>query len=260
MLRALFSCVFWTFLLVSSAALFPIALVLWALTAPFDRRLAALHAFTSFWASLYTWLQPGWRVEIVGRERIGPGPYVMVANHLSLLDIPLLFRLFVHFKWVARHELFRVPFVGWNMSLNRYIRLRRGDRSSAGPMLAACERALAQGSSVLIFPEGQRSSDGKLQTFKSGAFRLARTTGAPLLPIVIQGTGSALPRRGLLLEGKHALRMRVLEPIPSEEFAGCSDRELAERVRARFARELGESTSSGIAAMPANPARAAERR
>src|SRR4030095_8313921 len=56
--------------------------------------------------------------------------YVMVANHQSLLDILVLFRLFVHFKWVAKVELFKIPCIGWNMSLNRYVRLRRGDPES----------------------------------------------------------------------------------------------------------------------------------
>jgi 1-acyl-sn-glycerol-3-phosphate acyltransferase len=244
MVRAVFSCVFWSFLIVSSVALFPIALVVWACTVAFDRRLAALHAFTSFWASLYTWLQPGWRVEISGREHIGSGPYVMVANHLSLLDIPLLFRLFVHFKWVARHELFRVPLFGWNMSLNRYIQLRRGDSRDVTRMMGACARALESGSSVLIFPEGRRSEDGQLLAFKTGAFRIARATRTPLLPIVIEGTGSALPRKGFLLEGKHRLRIRVLPEIPFRAFETCDDRELAERIRDRFAAELGQARAT----------------
>ena len=100
------------------------------MTVLFDRRLVLLHRFTCFWASLYTWLNPAWRVRIEGREKIRPRTaYVMVANHQSLLDILVLFRLFTHFKWVSKIENFRVPCVGWNMSLNRYIKLRRGDRA-----------------------------------------------------------------------------------------------------------------------------------
>src|SRR5437762_5827158 len=149
MVRRALSLVFWVFLVVSSIVLFPVALVIWALTAPFDRRRALLHRFTCFWASLYTWLNPAWRVRVEGRERIRPdAAYVMVANHQSLLDILVLFRLFVHFKWVSKIENFRVPFIGWNMALNRYIKLRRGDKESIAQMMDACAHTIAAGNSV----------------------------------------------------------------------------------------------------------------
>ena len=137
-MRRLGSVLFWAFLVTSSALLFPVAFAIWALSAPFDRRKRLLHQFTCFWASLYSWLNPAWRVHVEGREKIRRGvAYVMVANHQSLLDILVLFRLFVHFKWVSKIENFRVPFIGWNMSLNRYIKLRRGDKSSVVAMMAA---------------------------------------------------------------------------------------------------------------------------
>ena len=214
MLRVVFSVVFWLFVGASSLLLFPLAVVIWALTAPFDRRRALLHRFTCFWGSLYTWLNPAWRVRVEGRDRVRPGvAYVMVANHQSLLDILVLFRLFAHFKWVSKSEIFRIPCVGWNMRLNRYIELRRGDPASIAAMMAACERALAEGSSIMMFPEGTRSATGRLQPFKHGAFSLALKAGAPLLPIVVEGTAQALPKRGLVLQGRHAIRIRVLEEI-----------------------------------------------
>jgi 1-acyl-sn-glycerol-3-phosphate acyltransferase len=241
MRRRLFSLGFWAFLLSSSIALFPVALLIWAVTAPFDRRLRLLHRFTCFWASLYTWLNPAWRVEVAGRERIRPdGTYVMVANHQSLLDILVLFRLFRHFKWVSKVENFRVPFIGWNMTLNRYVRLRRGDPASIRRMMEACERTLAQGNSLMMFPEGTRSLDGRLRPFKHGAFTLAQRMRVPLLPIVLEGTGNALPKRGFVLQGRHAIRIRVLEEIPHEAFADTPVEKLAEEVRLRFAAELGQ--------------------
>src|SRR5438477_647273 len=194
MLRRALSLVFWLFLVASSIVLFPVAVLIWAVTAPFDRRRALLHRFTCFWASLYTWLNPAWRVRVEGRDRIRPdAAYVMVANHQSLLDILVLFRLFVHFKWVSKIEIFRVPCVGWNMRLNRYIALRRGDRASVARMMDACERTLAEGSSIMIFPEGTRSASGQLQKFKPGAFAMALAARAPVLPIVVEGTAHALP-------------------------------------------------------------------
>src|SRR5262245_54782653 len=80
-----FSSLFWLFMVVSSILLFPIAVTIWLLTVLFDKRLVVLHRFTCFWASLYSWLNPVWRVRIEGREKIRPGiAYVMVANHQSL--------------------------------------------------------------------------------------------------------------------------------------------------------------------------------
>lgn len=239
MVDPLISLVFWGFLAVSSVLLFPIAAVIWAATAWWDRRLVRLHRFTCFWASLYTWLNPGWRIEIEGRDKIrADTAYVMVANHQSLLDILVLFRLFVDFKWVSKLENFRVPFVGWNMSLNRYVKLRRGDRKSVEQMMRRCEAILAAGSSVMIFPEGTRSPDGHLRPFKPGAFALAQRCRVPLLPVVVQGTATALPKRGFVLKGRHRIRIRVLDEVPYASFAHQSVEELTDAVRTIIATEL----------------------
>jgi 1-acyl-sn-glycerol-3-phosphate acyltransferase len=240
-MRAVGSTLFWAFLVGSSFALFPVAVVLWAVTLPFDPRLRWLHAFTCFWASLYTWVNPAWPVRIEGREKIRrDATYVMVANHQSLLDILVLFRLFVHFKWVSKIENFRIPLIGWNMRLNRYIQLRRGDRSSVVQMLTQARETLAEGNSVMIFPEGTRSPDGRLRAFKTGAFLLAQTARLPVLPIVIEGTASALPKRGFVLQGRHRIRVSVLDEIPPEGFAAESPEELAARVQALIGGYLKE--------------------
>ena len=241
MLNVAGSVLFWTFLVVTSVLLFPAAVLVWAATALFDRRLVCLHAFTCFWGSLYTWFNPLWPVRVEGREHIrADRPYVMVANHLSLLDILVLFRLFRHFKWVSKIENFRLPFIGWNMTMNRYIKLRRGSRESVVRMMEACRRTLGEGNSIMMFPEGTRSPDGRMRDFKPGAFELALETGSALLPIVIEGTARALPKRGFVLRGRHPIRVRVLEEIPAESFAGADPAELAGQIRSQIARELGE--------------------
>ena len=206
-LQRVLSSLFWAFLVGSSIVLFPIAVSIWLLTAVFDRRLRVLHRFTCFWASLYTWLNPAWRVRVENRHNIRRGEtYVMVANHQSLLDILVLFRIFSHFKWVSKIENFRIPCVGWNMSLNRYIKLKRGDRASVARMLRECEQALAEENSIMMFPEGTRSPDGRLRAFKTGAFSMAQNAQRPILPIVIDGTSNALPKRGFVLLGcQHVL-------------------------------------------------------
>ncbi len=245
--RRVLSLLFWTFLTVSSILLFPVAVLIWAVTVAFDRRLVLLHRFTCFWASLYTWLNPAWPVTVEGREKIRDDrAYVIVANHQSLIDIFVLFRIFRHFKWVSKIENFRVPCIGWNMRLNRYIELRRGDHESVLRMMQACERTLAEGSSIMMFPEGTRSQDGRLRAFKPGAFSLALSTRSPLLPILLEGTGNALPKRGFVLRGRHPIRLRVLDEIPYESFASKSVEELTTQVRNLFAKELGEAELTPI--------------
>lgn len=240
MLRVAGSLLFWAFLVASSILLFPVAVLVWVVTVAFDRRLVWLHRFTCFWASLYTWLNPVWPVRVEGRERIRHDEtYVMVSNHLSLLDILVAFRLFTHFKWVSKIENFRVPCIGWNMRLNRYIPLRRGERKSVEQMFAACERTLAEGSSIMMFPEGTRSVDGRMRRFKLGAFELAIRCRRPLLLIAIQGSGDALPKRGFVLQGRHPISLRVLGEIPVEEL-GDDPEALCARARAEIAAALGE--------------------
>jgi 1-acyl-sn-glycerol-3-phosphate acyltransferase len=232
MLRAAGSALFWIFITLSSVAMFPVALLCWALTAPFDRRKVILHRLTCFWASLYTWLNPAWPVRVVGREKIDPNEtYVMVANHQSLLDILVLFRLFRHFKWVSKIENFRIPCIGWNMYLNDYIRLKRGDRSSIAVMLRTCRENLAAGNSIMMFPEGTRSQTGKLRRFKIGAFDLAKDAKRPLLPIVVHGTASALPKRGVVLRGRHRILIEVLDPIAYSSFSEEESEDFMLRVR-----------------------------
>jgi 1-acyl-sn-glycerol-3-phosphate acyltransferase len=257
LMKVLFSVAFWLFVGLSSIVLFFVALVVWLATRPFDRRGVVLHHFTCFWASLYTWLNPFWPVRVEGRVKIASDrPQVIVANHASLLDILVLFRLFKHFKWVSKLENFRVPFIGWNMTLNRYIPLRRGCRRSVERMFAACARSLEGGSSVLIFPEGTRSRDGSLRPFKPGAFELAKQAKVSIVPVVGWGTADALPRKGIILRKRQPITVRVLDEIPYRDFAHDSVEELAERIRALMAQHLERLAANGRAARADRPARA----
>ncbi|MEM9173986.1 MAG: lysophospholipid acyltransferase family protein [Myxococcota bacterium] len=238
-MRATLSVFFWGFILASSLVLFPLAVLIFLLTAPFDRRRVVLHRFTSFWASLYTWLNPVWNVTIHGRDRLHEaGPAVVVANHLSLLDILVMFRLQSHFKWVSKVENFRVPLIGWNMTLCGYIPLRRGTRASVMAMMRACDDALAQGSSIVMFPEGTRSASGRLRAFKPGAFEIAQRNAVPIQPLVIRGTGDALPKRGFVLQGRHAISIEILDVIPPEDVEKTEPEVMMDRVRERIADAL----------------------
>jgi hypothetical protein len=92
---------------------FVLALTIWLLTVPFDRRLVWLHMFTSFWACLYLWIVPAWSVTTAGRQKIRRGAtYIVVSNHQSQLDILVAFHLFFPFKWVSKAEVFNCPSSG----------------------------------------------------------------------------------------------------------------------------------------------------
>lgn len=218
-------------------ALFPIAVALWAVTRPFDRRGVVLHAFTNVWGSIYTWINPVWSVRIRGRELIDGSPCVMVSNHLSLVDIFVMHRLFRHFKWVSKLEVFKLPVIGWNMRLNGYVPLRRGNRDSVLEMFARCRAALATGSPIMMFPEGTRSRTGQLKPFKPGAFELAKEASVPLQPIVVQGTFHAMPATGLLV-GPARMRVTVLPKIPLDRVEALSVEELSDLARGRIAEQL----------------------
>ena len=185
MLTRLVSAAFLIIVALTSIPLFFIALLLRLFSYPLDRRLRLLHLFTCFWASIYTWMMPPWRIRIEGRENVRKdAAYVVVSNHQSQLDILVAFRLFFHYKWVSKIEMFRIPLIGWNMVLNRYVKLKRGDKESIGQMLRECEIHLDEGSSIFMFPEGTRSPDGEVKAFKPGAFQLALKKRAPILPIL----------------------------------------------------------------------------
>lgn len=247
-----FTLLYWVFVVVTMPAFFLVALAVFLVTWPFDRRRVALQLWSCFWASFYVYANPLWRARILGRERLPwRGAAVIVANHLSLVDILVLYGLYRPFKWVSKAELFKFPAVGWNMVLNDYVRLLRGDRESIKAMMAHCRRHLAQGSPLLIFPEGTRSRDGKLQAFKDGAFKLAREAKVPVIPIALQGTYEALPKHGFVLRSRMRARVQVLEPLDPSRFASVA--ELRDAARAAIAGSLGEGEAKAAPAPVAQP-------
>jgi len=232
MLNRLISTLFLAYIAITSVFFYLGALIIWVLTRPFDKRLVVLHLYSCFWASAYVWTMPAWRIATRGRDKVDwKKTYMVVSNHQSQLDILAAFTLFFPFKWVSKAEIFKVPLIGWNMVMNRYIRLTRGDKKSISEMMDACEKTLKQGASVYFFPEGTRSFDGHLRPFKPGAFILAHQMKLPILPIAINGTRKALPKYSMNFHGKHYLTIDILDEIPYEAYAHLSVEETAEMVR-----------------------------
>jgi 1-acyl-sn-glycerol-3-phosphate acyltransferase len=222
-MSTLFSLGFWAFAAVSSFFLYLGALLIWTATIPFDPARSLLHRYTCWWGQLYLRCLPGCRVRVEGREKIKPRTaYVLVANHQSAADILALSFLSVPFKWISKKANARIPFVGWNMSLNGYIWVEAGNPECVQAMMDRCKSWLARGVSVLWFPEGRRSFTGELLPFHGGAFHLAAECGSAVIPIVIDGTLAVFPDwRVSAFPGR--ILVRVLNPITLAEAGGTAD-------------------------------------
>jgi len=227
--------------IVSSAIFFPIAIFLRITTCWFDRKLDILHRVSSCWASSYTWLSPIWKVSVTGRENVDrKKAYVMVCNHQSMFDILAVYRIFLHFKWVSKDSLFKVPVIGWNMWLNRHVKLDRSSGKSQRKMLKQCVEHLKNGSSIMIFPEGTRSRKGELRKFKEGAFLIAMQQKTDIVPMAIDDSYKTLPEKGLMPRRKQKVRLRILPPVAYETFKDMNVSQLSEHIHSIIAAELAK--------------------
>lgn len=252
----LFSAVYWLFLGTTSILLFLVALGIWALTAPFDPDRTLLHRYTCCWAQIYVRWLPGCRLCVEGRQKIAPRtPYVLVANHQSMTDIMALSALAVPFKWVSKKEAFRLPFIGWNMSLNRYVSVDRGNVRKVAKTLKACRHWLERRVPLLMFPEGHRSRTGELLKFHTGAFKLAADCGCAVVPVAVDGT-LGIYRGARVSAFPGTIRIRVLDPITLDE-AGGSVQRLRNLAQQRIAQALAEMRGRPAAEAPTGQRRGA---
>ncbi len=235
-----FSYTYIAFVGISSAFMFLIACCIRVITSIFDKRLILLNLFSSFWASIYIWIMPIWSVNIVGRQKMDISKnYVIVSNHQSQIDILVLYRLFYPFRWISKAEVFHLPFIGWNMLLNGYIKLKRGDKDSIKQMMDQCEKLLKKNVSIIMFPEGTRSKTGLIKPFKPGAFILAKKMKKPILPLVINNTKDALPKHSLILH-KSQLEVRVLDEIAYSKFKDMEIEQIAKMVQHMISSQVKE--------------------
>jgi 1-acyl-sn-glycerol-3-phosphate acyltransferase len=174
-----------------------------------------------------------WRLAVTGREHLQKGKhYIIVANHQSLLDIlAVCAALPLNFRFLAKRELFLIPFMGWAMALVGYIPLDRASHKSGREAMRRITQVLTKGVSVLLFPEGTRSPDGKIQAFKMGAFKLARDNKIEILPVVIDGTGQALPKRSWLIKKKSTFIVSIGKPVSLEDTGDSSMEAVKEKIR-----------------------------
>ena len=209
----------------------------------FDRGTRRMvHQNSIWWARSIIGFSPIWRIVMTGREHLQKGKhYIIIANHQSLLDIlAVCAALPINFKFLAKRELFQIPLMGWGMASAGYIPVDRASHKSGREAMQRITRALEKGVSVLLFPEGTRSPDGKIQSFKMGAFKLALDNKVEILPVVIDGTGQALPKKSWLIKKESTFIVSIGKPVPIEDVGGSSMDEAKEKIRhemiARLAR------------------------
>lgn len=237
--KLVFSVYFWIFYVIDAVVMFSLCFLAWLLTFWWDPRVRLLNYVSAFWGASQIYCNPFWKVTIEGREKIDPSiPTLLICNHQSSFDIYLLYMLYKPFHWVSKRSNFYVPLVGWNMVLMRTIGFHREDRKEILRMVKGSVKRLEEGISLLIFPEGERSPDGRLLPFLGGAFVVAKRAKVRIQPIALSGAYQILPRYQALLEPKAHLKLKVMDPIPLETVEELSADELADLAYRRIAAEL----------------------
>ncbi len=190
-----------------------------------------VHKVAALWAKLILFASRT-RVTVNGFSHIDSSKsYIYMCNHQSNFDIPvLLAHLPVQFRWLAKAELFKIPIFSRGMRSAGYISIDRFNQESAFESISEAARRIKAGVSVMIFPEGTRSRDGTIKPFKKGGFVLAVDAGVPIIPIVLQGTYSLMPKGKLRIYSGHVC-MDILKPIDTSGYTRETKDDLMKQVR-----------------------------
>jgi 1-acyl-sn-glycerol-3-phosphate acyltransferase len=201
-----------------------------------SRRGAFAHRCAQWWAKLIL-VTSGVRVVRRGAA-LPPGQAscVFVANHASTYDIPILFAAIPRqLRIIAKAALGRFPFIGWHLQRSGHLLVDR--RHPGASVLKKMARMTHQGASLIVFPEGSRSPDGRLLAFKGGVFLLAIESGLPVVPVSVAGSRVVMPK-GRLMVCPAVVDVTVHDAIPTAGLTRGDARELADRVRAIIAADL----------------------
>jgi 1-acyl-sn-glycerol-3-phosphate acyltransferase len=226
----------WTFLVVATlTVLFGIPAIVATLARP--RSNATMRLARGWSRSILAAL--GIRVVYDGLDRTRTaGPCVYVANHQSWIDIWVLMRVIpASTRLVAKEELRRVPVIGQVLSVSGFVMIDRSNRARSIQSLRQAAEKIRGGRSVLLFPEGTRSRDGRLQPFKKGGFHLALQAGVPVVPVAIHGSFALLPP-GSLRSRRGTVRVEFLDPVSPAAFRADDPSALRDAVRVVMARRI----------------------
>jgi 1-acyl-sn-glycerol-3-phosphate acyltransferase len=197
-------------------------------TSLFDSRGTLQHGCSRIWSRLILWTSRV-RLKVSGMENLKAGvPYVLCVNHQSHMDIPIiLVGVPVQFRFAAKKELFRIPFLGWHLRRSGHVPIDRGNPHAAIRAITKAAESINAGMPLVIFPEGGTSLDGKIKPFKGGGFMLATRSVADCVPITIRGSRQILTPKSYHVRGGE-VEVTIGKPIPS---AGRSNADLAKLVR-----------------------------
>lgn len=171
-------------------------------------------------------------VRVDGLSNIEPDKsYIYMANHQSNFDIPVLLGyLPVQFRWLAKAELFKIPMFGRAMLGAGYVKIDRFNQQSAFESISEAAQKMKNGVSVMIFPEGTRSKDGRIRPFKKGGFVMAVDSGVPIVPVIIRGTWPIMAKSSLRIN-RGDVEMEIAGPIDTIGYTRETKEELMEKVR-----------------------------
>ncbi len=228
---------FWVTFLVITLTLFCGVLLSRLLTPFLSRHMSRdiVHWFACLWARAIFFANPGWSYSIEGQQYLDGNPVVYAANHQSSGDIIALLAMGTRFRWLSKEAVFKTPVIGQAMRWAGYVPIQRGNPASHKEAMDQSALLLKEGVSMAFFPEGTRSEDGNLKTFKTGAFRLAEQADVPVLPIVIQGT-KELVKKGSSAPQKSHVRVIVLPP--TKRLGEENIEQFTERVRQSIQHQL----------------------
>lgn len=218
---------------------------------PFDPHGKRVYRINQFW----TWLilrMGGVSLKVRGLENLkSDEQYVFMVNHQSNVDIPVLIQSLVRFqlRWIAKKELLRVPFFGWAMWATKHITVDRSDPLDAVKSLERARERLDAGISIVVFPEGTRSRDGRLLPFKKGGFLLAAKTRTKIVPVTIVGSARLLPAGAWRLR-PGTIEVFIDRPVVTESYRIGKLRALTEQVRQGIAAHLDQRSDPQEAETP----------
>ena len=196
----------------------------------FEKRGHVAHWCARTWSRLIL-MTTRVSVQVAGLERLEPGrTYVFVANHQSIYDIPILFwALPYQLRIIAKASLGTFPFLGWHLRRTGHMLVDR-QRPDRAKIFAWASRLTTDGLSLIVFPEGTRSRDGRVARFKGGSFYLALEAGLPVVPLSVVGSRHVM-LKGRLSTYPGVVRLVVHAPIVTADLAGTDPRAFGERVK-----------------------------
>jgi 1-acyl-sn-glycerol-3-phosphate acyltransferase len=209
----------------------------------FDRRGYFAHGCARAWSWLIL-ATTGVLVDVVGLERLERGrTYVFIANHQSIYDIPVIFAAIPwQLRIIAKESLGRMPFLGWHLRRTGHLLVDRRHPNRSG-ILRRWRELVGEGLSLIVFPEGTRSADGRVGPFKAGSFLLAVEARLPIVPLTVEGSRFVMTK-GRLTTRPGRVRLTVHTPVETTTVRAGDARALAERVRETVVAGLSSPAAS----------------